>query len=90
MLVCWFAPLQVYALGFVSVFDQVLDGFDSADKDKIWKAYVQALGEDPAQYRVSRGDGTGGEGGGRTTRGQGVCGGGEGREIPGGRGRVSR
>lgn len=67
-------PLQVYALGFVSVFDQVLDGFDSADKDKIWKAYVQALGEDPAQYRVSRGDGTGRGGGGvRTTRGQGVC-----------------
>lgn len=43
---------QVYALGFVSVFDQILDGFEAAEKDKIFTAYVRALGEDPAQYRV--------------------------------------
>jgi hypothetical protein len=53
--------LQVYALGFVSVFDQILDGFDSSAKDKIFAAYVQALGEDPAKYRVSQARG-GGEG----------------------------
>eukprot|EP00775_Hariotina_reticulata_P002157 gene2157-2475_t len=41
----------VYALGFVSVFDQVLDGFDENDKSKIFTSYVKALGEDPAQYR---------------------------------------
>lgn len=44
---------QVYALGFVSVFDQILDGFDGAEKEKIFKAYINALGEDPAKYRVS-------------------------------------
>lgn len=41
----------VYALGFVSVFDQILDGFDAEQKDQIFTAYVKALGEDPAQYR---------------------------------------
>lgn len=45
----------MYALGFVSVFDQILDGFDSPEKDKIFKAYINALGEDPAKYRVSTG-----------------------------------
>lgn len=49
----WFC--QVYALGFVSVFDQILDGFDAGEKDKIFTAYVRALGEDPAQYRVRPG-----------------------------------
>jgi hypothetical protein len=44
---------QVYALGFVSVFDQILDGFDVGERDKIFSAYVQSLGEDAAQYRVS-------------------------------------
>jgi photosystem II biogenesis protein Psp29 len=42
----------VYALGFVSVFDQILDGFDSADKSAIFSAYIEALGEDPATYRA--------------------------------------
>jgi hypothetical protein len=45
--------LQVYALGFVSVFDQILDGFDAGDKEALFGAYVKAIGEDPAQYRVS-------------------------------------
>jgi hypothetical protein len=48
---CWL--VQVYALGFVSVFDQVLDGFEEDEKTKIFTSYVEALGEDPAQYRVS-------------------------------------
>lgn len=42
----------VYALGFVSVFDQILDGFDVGERDKIFSAYVQSLGEDAAQYRA--------------------------------------
>lgn len=49
---CW---LQVYALGFVSVFDQILDGFDAGDKAALFGAYVNAIGEDPSQYRVRRG-----------------------------------
>jgi hypothetical protein len=42
----------VYALGFVSVFDQVLDSFDQAERAKVFDAYISALGEDPRQYRV--------------------------------------
>jgi len=53
---CWL--VQVYALGFVSVFDQVLDGFEEDEKTKIFTSYVKALGEDPAQYRVSIKDDT--------------------------------
>ncbi|KIY99156.1 thylakoid formation protein 1 [Monoraphidium neglectum] len=43
---------EVYALGFVSVFDQVLDSFDQAERAKVFDAYISALGEDPRQYRV--------------------------------------
>lgn len=43
----------MYALGFVSVFDQILDGFEGPDKTNIFNAYIQSLGEDPATYRVS-------------------------------------
>ncbi len=42
---------QVSALGFVSVFDQVLDGLPAEEQDAIFKAYVGALDEDAAQYR---------------------------------------
>lgn len=42
----------VYALGFVSVFDQVLDGFDAGERARIFDAYVRALDEDPAKYRA--------------------------------------
>lgn len=42
----------VYALGFVSVFDQILDGFDAGDKAALFGAYVNAIGEDPSQYRA--------------------------------------
>jgi hypothetical protein len=53
------ASSQVYALGFVSVFDQILDGFDAAQREKVFAAYVEALGESPATYRVRRGAGSG-------------------------------
>ncbi|KAI8472366.1 MAG: photosystem II biogenesis protein Psp29 [Monoraphidium minutum] len=43
---------EVYALGFVSVFDQVLDGLDPAERAAMFDAYVTALGEDPATYRA--------------------------------------
>ena len=42
--------LQVFALGFISVFDQVLDGM-SEDKDAILRAYIGALDEDADRYR---------------------------------------
>ena len=41
----------IIGLGFVSVFDQVTDGMDSAEQPAIFKAYIEALGEDVAQYR---------------------------------------
>jgi len=42
---------EVLALGFVSVFEQILDGIDESEKTKIFDAYVQALSEDPKKYR---------------------------------------
>jgi hypothetical protein len=44
---------QVFALGFVSVFDQIMDGFESKEKEAVFSAYINALNEDPAKYRVS-------------------------------------
>lgn len=41
----------IFALGFVSVFDQVTEGMDEGERTAIFEAYVRALGEDPAQYR---------------------------------------
>lgn len=42
----------VFALGFVTVYDQLMDGYPSdEDKENIFKAYVNALNEDPQQYR---------------------------------------
>ncbi|KZV52200.1 hypothetical protein F511_07155 [Dorcoceras hygrometricum] len=42
----------VFALGFVTVYDQLMDGYPGdEDRDAIFKAYVEALKEDPAQYR---------------------------------------
>jgi len=43
---------EVFALGFVSVFDQIMDGFDAKEKDAVWCAYIKALNEDPAKYRA--------------------------------------
>ncbi|KAJ4980367.1 hypothetical protein NE237_031204 [Protea cynaroides] len=42
----------VFALGFVTVYDQLMEGYPSnEDREAIFKAYVQALEEDPEQYR---------------------------------------
>uniref|UniRef100_A0A1J3J9G0 Protein THYLAKOID FORMATION 1, chloroplastic n=1 Tax=Noccaea caerulescens TaxID=107243 RepID=A0A1J3J9G0_NOCCA len=43
----------VFALGFVTVYDQLMEGYPSdQDRDAIFKAYVEALNEDPKQYRI--------------------------------------
>ncbi len=42
----------VFALGFVTVYDQLMDGYpNDKDRDAIFKAYVTALKEDPELYR---------------------------------------
>ncbi|MED6154927.1 Protein THYLAKOID FORMATION 1, chloroplastic [Stylosanthes scabra] len=42
----------VFALGFVTVYDQLMEGYPSdEDRDAIFKAYINALNEDPEQYR---------------------------------------
>ncbi|KAG9452786.1 hypothetical protein H6P81_005690 [Aristolochia fimbriata] len=42
----------VFALGFVTVYDQLMEGYPSnEDRDAIFKAYIEALQEDPEQYR---------------------------------------
>lgn len=42
----------VFALGFVTVYDQLMDGYPSVeDRDAIFRAYIKALNEDPDQYR---------------------------------------
>ncbi|KAG0483898.1 hypothetical protein HPP92_011982 [Vanilla planifolia] len=43
----------VFALGFVTVFEQLMEGYPiSEDRDAIFKAYIAALQEDPEQYRI--------------------------------------
>lgn len=42
----------VFALGFVTVYDQLMDGYPSdEDREAIFRAYIIALREDPEQYR---------------------------------------
>lgn len=42
----------VFALGFVTVYDQLMEGYPSdADRTAIFEAYINALNEDPEQYR---------------------------------------
>ncbi|PKA47923.1 Protein thylakoid formation 1, chloroplastic [Apostasia shenzhenica] len=42
----------VFALGFVTVFEQLMEGYpSSADRDAIFRAYIESLREDPEQYR---------------------------------------
>ncbi|WOL15081.1 protein THYLAKOID FORMATION1, chloroplastic [Canna indica] len=42
----------VFALGFVTVYDQLMEGYtNNEDRDAIFKSYIQALKEDPDQYR---------------------------------------
>lgn len=43
---------EVFALGFVSVFDQILDNFDASERTQVFDAYIHALGEDPKRYRA--------------------------------------
>lgn len=47
-LCCW---SQVSALGFVSVFDQVLEGLPQSAQDEIFKSYMSALDEDGPRFR---------------------------------------
>ena len=42
---------QVFALGFVSVFDQVLEGLPDNDREKLFNAYIASLDEDASKYR---------------------------------------
>uniref|UniRef100_A0A2P2JSD2 Uncharacterized protein MANES_13G152400 n=1 Tax=Rhizophora mucronata TaxID=61149 RepID=A0A2P2JSD2_RHIMU len=43
----------VFALGFVTVYDQLMEGYPSdKDRDAIFQAYIRALEEEPEQYRV--------------------------------------
>lgn len=47
-----YAYSPIFALGVVSVMEQVLDAFsDDADRKGVFDAYVASLGEDPAAYR---------------------------------------
>ncbi|KAK9089507.1 hypothetical protein Scep_028589 [Stephania cephalantha] len=42
----------VFGLGFVTVYDQLMEGYQSdTDREAIFRAYIQALKEDPDQYR---------------------------------------
>uniref|UniRef100_A0A1D1XCS7 Protein THYLAKOID FORMATION1, chloroplastic n=1 Tax=Anthurium amnicola TaxID=1678845 RepID=A0A1D1XCS7_9ARAE len=42
----------VFALGFVTVFDQLMEGYPSNDdRETIFRAYIKALKEDPDRYR---------------------------------------
>jgi hypothetical protein len=45
---------QVFGLGFVSVFDQVLEGLPPGDKGPLFDAYLSALDETPQQFREAR------------------------------------
>ncbi|KXZ51189.1 hypothetical protein GPECTOR_13g676 [Gonium pectorale] len=42
---------QIFALGFVSVYEQILESLPEEERAAIFKAYVNALGEDPEQYK---------------------------------------
>ncbi|CAK7349960.1 unnamed protein product [Dovyalis caffra] len=42
----------VFGLGFVTVYDQLMEGYPSdEDREAIFQAYIKALNEDPEQYR---------------------------------------
>jgi len=42
----------VFALGFVTVFDQLMEGYPSdEDREAIFQSYIRALEEDPEKYR---------------------------------------
>ena len=42
----------VFALGFVTVYDRLMEGYPSdEDRQAIFEAYIRALNDDPAQFR---------------------------------------
>ena len=42
----------VFALGFVTVYDQLMEGYPSdEDREAIFQSYIKALNEDPDKYR---------------------------------------
>jgi hypothetical protein len=43
---------QVFALGFVSVYDQIMEGMPAEERAKIFKAYLASLGEDAGKFRA--------------------------------------
>ncbi len=43
--------MQVAALGFVSVFDQIMEGLPTEEQKAVLDAFAGALNEDAAQYR---------------------------------------
>jgi len=47
----WPAHVQVAALGFVSVFDQIMEGLPAEEQKAVLEAFAGALNEDSAQYR---------------------------------------
>ncbi|XP_047951378.1 protein THYLAKOID FORMATION1, chloroplastic-like [Salvia hispanica] len=43
----------VFALGFVTVYDRLMEGYPSdEDRQAIFEAYIRALNDDPAQFRA--------------------------------------
>jgi hypothetical protein len=46
-----FHVAQIFALGLVSTFDQILEQMDDAARVEIFNAYIRALNEDPEVYR---------------------------------------
>ncbi len=44
--------MQVSALGFVSVFDQIMEGLPAGEQKAVLSAFIKALKEDPEQYRA--------------------------------------
>ena len=51
MITLAFTPVQVFALGISSVFSQVLDDMSPDEADQVFSAYINALDEDPKQYK---------------------------------------
>lgn len=46
-----YAYNEVFALGLVSVFEQILETMEESERTQIFDAYIKALGEEPEKYR---------------------------------------
>lgn len=42
--------LKIYALGFLSAYDQIMDGMVETDKNELFSAYIKSLHEKPEEY----------------------------------------